>query len=51
MPTETIAGITYSKPTVILLQDTGIGTAEVAARTCYDSFDASENEFIKNKQL
>lgn len=43
---ETIAGITYSKPTVVLLQETGIGTAEIAARTCYDSFDASENECV-----
>lgn len=30
--TETVHGIEYSKPTVILLQDTGIGTSEVAAR-------------------
>ena len=44
---ETIAGIAYSKPTVVLLQETGIGTAEMAARTCYDSFDASENRTIK----
>ena len=46
MQAKTIAGITYSKPTVILLQETGIGTAEYAARTCYDSFDASENKGI-----
>ncbi|MEA2037232.1 MAG: FAD-dependent thymidylate synthase [Nanoarchaeota archaeon] len=46
MNKETIAGITYSKPTVILLQETGIGTAEYAARTCYDSFDSSNNEAI-----
>lgn len=39
----TVAGITYSKPTVILLQETGIGTAEYAARTAYDSFGKSEN--------
>lgn len=45
--TETIEGIKYTKPTVILLQDTGIGTSEYAARTCYDSFDTSENECIK----
>ena len=30
---ETIAGITYSKPEVILLQETGIGVSEMAART------------------
>lgn len=39
--------IEYKKPTVTLLQDTGIGVAEVAARTCYDSFSKSENEAIK----
>jgi len=44
---EIVAGIEYSKPTVTLLQETGIGTSEFAARTCYDSFDASENEIIK----
>jgi len=41
-------GIQYSKPEVILLQDTGIGVAESAARTCYDSFSNSENEVIQN---
>jgi len=41
--TTTVAGITYTKPTVTLLQETGIGTAELAARTCYNSFEASEN--------
>ena len=44
--TETVEGITYSKPQVITLQETGIGTAEYAARTCYDSFAASENDSI-----
>ncbi|MBU1995272.1 FAD-dependent thymidylate synthase, partial [bacterium] len=34
-------------PQVVLLQDTGIGVAEAAARTCYDSFENSENEAIK----
>ena len=47
LQTETVAGITYSKPTVVLLQETGIGTPEVAARTCYDSFSASENNHVK----
>ena len=46
MPNETIAGITYTKPTVLLLQETGIGTAELAARTCYDSFSQSEHSCI-----
>ena len=53
MKTETIAGITYTKPQVVLLQETGIGTAEIAARTCYDSFDASENSSVQilNKEF
>jgi len=41
-----IFGIEYSKPEVVLLQETGIGVAEAAARTCYDSFETSENEAI-----
>jgi len=44
---ENMYGIKYLKPKVILLQDTGIGVAETAARTCYDSFANSENEAIK----
>lgn len=34
------------KPTVTLLQDSGLGVAEFAARTAYDSFDLSEHESI-----
>jgi len=45
---EDMYGIKYSKPEVVLMQDTGIGVAETAARTCYDSFSNSENEAIKN---
>jgi len=45
---ENIYGIEYSKPEVVLLQDTGIGVAESAARTCYDSFENSENEVIQD---
>ncbi|MFT7859723.1 MAG: FAD-dependent thymidylate synthase [Sulfurimonas sp.] len=45
---EEIYGIKYKKPEVVLLQDTGIGVAEAAARTCYDSFENSENEVIKS---
>jgi len=45
---ENIYGIQYSKPKVVLLQETGIGVAETAARTCYDSFASSENSVIKN---
>jgi len=44
---ENMYGIKYSKPEVILLQESGIGVAETAARTCYDSFANSENEAIK----
>jgi len=48
MKIEEQYGIKYTKPEVVLLQDTGIGVAESAARTCYDSFSNSENEVIKN---
>jgi len=40
--------IEYEKPKVTLLQDSGLGVAEIAARTCYNSFENSENECIKN---
>ena len=40
--------IEYEKPKVTLLQESGLGVAEIAARTCYDSFDKSENECVKN---
>ena len=40
--------IEYEKPKVTLLQESGIGVAEMAARTCYDSFENSENECVKN---
>ena len=45
---EEMYGIKYSRPEVILLQDTGIGVAETAARTCYDSFANSENSVIQD---
>jgi len=45
---EEIYGIKYHKPKVILLQDTGIGVSETAARTCYDSFCNSENDVIQS---
>ncbi|WP_304545192.1 FAD-dependent thymidylate synthase [Sulfurimonas microaerophilic] len=45
---EEIYGIRYTRPEVVLLQDTGIGVAETAARTCYDSFENSENDVIKS---
>ena len=40
--------IKYEKPKVTLLQNSGLGVAEIAARTCYDSFEHSENECVKN---
>jgi thymidylate synthase (FAD) len=44
---EEMYGIKYSRPEVVLLQETGIGVAETAARTCYDSFSNSENSVIQ----
>ena len=44
---ENMYGIEYVKPEVVLLQDTGIGVAETAARTCYDSFSNSENDVVQ----
>jgi len=41
-------GIKYKKPKVTLLKESGIGVAELAARVCYDSFENSENEAVKN---
>ncbi len=40
--------IAYEKPKVTLLQHSGLGVAEIAARTCYDSFENSENACVKN---
>ena len=40
--------IMYEKPKVTLLQQSGLGVAEIAARTCYDSFENSENACVKN---
>lgn len=44
---ENMYGIEYTKPEVVLLQQTGIGVSEAAARTCYDSFSNSENDVIQ----
>ena len=38
--------IEYERPKVTLLQQSGLGVAEIAARTCYDSFENSENECV-----
>ena len=40
--------IEYEKPKVTLLQESGLGVAEIAARTCYDSFENSENDCVKH---
>lgn len=40
-------GINYKKPKVFLLNHSGLGVAEFAGRTAYDSFDKSENDIIK----
>jgi len=40
--------IEYEKPKVTLLQHSGLGVAEIAARTCYDSFENSENACVQN---
>lgn len=47
METIEMYHITYEKPKVTLLQQSGLGVAEIAARTCYDSFENSENACIK----
>jgi thymidylate synthase (FAD) len=48
METMEMYHIVYEKPKVTLLQQSGLGVAEIAARTCYDSFENSENECIKH---
>ena len=48
METVEMYHITYQKPKVTLLQESGLGVAEIAARTCYDSFENSENECVKH---
>ncbi len=45
--TETMHHIRYTLPQVTLLRESGIGVAEIAARTCYDSFANSENDAIR----
>ena len=48
MKTTTKYHIEYEKPKVTLLQESGLGVAEIAARTCYDSFENSENDAVKH---
>ncbi|PNX45594.1 MAG: thymidylate synthase [Thermoplasmata archaeon M8B2D] len=42
-----VLGIKYKSPEVTLLNHNGIGVSEVAARSCYDSFENSEHNAIK----
>jgi len=48
---EKVYGIEYYRPKVTLLKESGIGVAEIAARTCYDSFENSENECIQTAMI
>lgn len=48
METIEMYNITYVKPKVTLLQESGLGVAEIAARTCYDSFENSENRCVRD---
>jgi len=48
MGEKIINGIGYFKPQVYLLNQSGLGVAELAARTCYDSFENSENDCIRD---
>ena len=40
-------GVHYQTPEVFLLNESGIGVAEIAARTCYDSFSNSDHEGVR----
>ena len=48
MEIQEIAGIQYTLPTVVILQDSPLLVGELAGRTAYDSFDKSEHEVIRN---
>lgn len=48
MTTETIAGITYSKPTASLLHASPLVNAEIAGRTAYNSFSSSEHKQVQD---
>jgi len=49
--TTIVAGIEYTLPQVYLLNETGLGVAEFGARTCYNSFDNSENKAIRRLNI
>jgi len=44
---EEYHGITYFRPQVTLMNESGIGVSEIAARTCYDSYGSSEHQSIR----
>ena len=44
-------GISYKEPQVKLLKASGIGVAEIGARTAYGSFDKSESQIIRDKDF
>ena len=48
MEIQTVAGISYAKPTVTLIQDSPLLVGELAGRIAYDSFANSEHEVIRN---
>jgi len=47
MKTKTVAGIKYQLPNVTLLHATPLVNAELASRTCYNSFDKSEHKEVQ----
>ncbi len=51
MNTYTQDGITYTKPTITIMGATDLLIAEYAGRTAYDSFNNSEHECIRNKDI
>ena len=48
MKTTEYKGIEYYRPTVKIIAENGIAHSEFAGRTCYDSFDNSEHDVIKD---
>jgi len=51
MTNEAVNNISYQKPKVFLINESGIGVSEIAARTCYDSFHLSENKEVSDFKL
>jgi thymidylate synthase (FAD) len=45
---ETYKGMSYYKPEAYIIGENGIAHSEFAGRTCYDSYDKSENNVIKD---